>query len=269
MRSTVLTYVLATAASLLVSSLATAADFDQQRLSTEREWRVIVSPYVWGASLKGDTSLGGFDTDVEVPFSDALDHLDFAFMGNVEITNGTWGAFVDLQHVRTSQNEELLSRQLDLGITMNTIEGGAYYRVYEEALGGDTVFGQPRRFSIEPLIGVRWSELKGTVKALGARIEKRSDWWDPFVGLRVNVDLTDRWNLFTEADIGGFDVGSKFTVNAQTYLGYRTTLLGQPTILRAGYRVLYQDYETDDFTGNRFRWDVTQHGPVIGFSMQF
>lgn len=258
----------AVAAGLLASPLS-AADFDQQRLPDEKEWRVIVSPYIWAASLTGDASLAGFDTDVDIPFSDTFDHLDFAFMGNVEVTNGTWGAFIDLQHVKTSQDEELKSHELELGVTMNTVEGGLYYRVYEQALGGDTVFGQPRRLSVEPLIGVRWSQLKGTIEALGRNVEKQSDWWDPFVGLRVNIDLNDRWNLFTEADIGGFDVGSKISVNAQSYLGYRTTMLGQPTVLRAGYRVLYQDYETNDFTGNRFRWNVTQHGPVIGLSMQF
>ncbi len=33
----------------------------------------------------------------------------------------------------------------------------------------------------------------------------------------------------------------------------------------AGYRLLYQDYESDDFTGiNKFRWAVIQHG----FSMR-
>ena len=86
----------------------------------------------------------------------------------------------------------------------------------------------------------------------------------------MNADLTDRWNLFAEADVGGFDVGSKVSVNAQAYLGYRMEMLGKPTILRAGYRLLYQDYENDDFTGaNKFRWDVSQYGPVVGFSMRF
>ena len=184
----------AVAAGLLASPLS-AADFDQQRLPDEKEWRVIVSPYIWAASLTGDASLAGFDTDVDIPFSDTFDHLDFAFMGNVEVTNGTWGAFIDLQHVKTSQDEELKSHELELGVTMNTVEGGVYYRVYEQALGGDTVFGQPRRLSVEPLIGVRWSQLKGTIEALGRNVEKQSDWWDPFVGLRVNIDLNDRWNL--------------------------------------------------------------------------
>jgi len=30
-------------------------------------------------------------------------------------------------------------------------------------------------------------------------------------------------------------------------------MFNHPTILRVGYRALSQDYETDDFTGNKFR----------------
>jgi hypothetical protein len=78
----------AVAAGLFVSP-SFAADFDQQRFPDEKEWRVIVSPYIWAASLKGNASLAGFETDVDIPFSDTFDHLDFAFMGNVEVTNGT------------------------------------------------------------------------------------------------------------------------------------------------------------------------------------
>jgi hypothetical protein len=73
-----------------------------------------------------------------------------------------------------------------------------------------------------------------------------------------------------EADIGGFGVGSKLSWNAQAYLGYRTMVAHHPTVLRIEYRALSQDYESDDFTGsNKFKSDVVQHGPVIGFSMQF
>lgn len=72
-----------------------------------------------------------------------------------------------------------------------------------------------------------------------------------------------------EADVGGFGTGSKLSVNAQAYLGYRTHMGNLPTILRVGYRVLSQDYEGDDFTGNKFNWNVTQHGPVVGLSIRF
>lgn len=263
------------AASLLTSHAASAADFDQTRMTPEqtrpeREWAVIVSPYAWAASLKGDASLAGFNTDVDVPFSDVFDHLDFVLMGNIEVTNGQWGFYVDAQHVRTSQDEELLSNEIGLKIRTTSLAAGAFFKAYEVELGGETVFARPRTLSIEPTAGIRWTKLEADVSVLNVNASKSADWTDPFIGLRMNADLTERWNLFAEADIGGFGVGSRLSVNAQAYLGYRTMMLGRPTILRAGYRALYQDYENDDFTGaNKFRWDVTQHGPVVGLSMRF
>lgn len=258
------------ALALLASAPARAADFDAERMAPESDWTVIVSPYIWAASLKGDASLAGFDTDVDVPFKDTLDHLDLALMGNIELTNGQWGVYFDGQYVRTSQDEELLSHEIGLDIKMTTLAVGAFYQIYEQELGGNTIFGKPRTLSIEPTIGLRWTKLEADVSVAGVNASKSADWTDPFVGLRLNADLSERWNLVAEADVGGFDVGSKLSVNAQAYLGYRTEMFGQPTILRAGYRLLYQDYESDDFTGtNKFRWDVNQHGPVIGFSMLF
>ncbi len=256
--------------SSIVFSAARAADFDAERMEPEPEWAVIVSPYVWAASLKGNASLAGFDTDVDVPFSEIFDHLDLALMGNVEVTNGKWGVYFDGQHVQTSQDERVFAHEIGIDIKTTTLAAGAFFKAYEVELGGQTVFGKPRTISFEPTVGVRWTELKADVSAFGVSSTKSSDWADPFIGLRMNADLTDRWNLFAEADVGGFDVGSKVSVNAQAYLGYRIEMFGKPTILRAGYRLLYQDYENDDFTGaNKFRWDVSQHGPVVGFSMRF
>lgn len=256
--------------SSIVFSAARAADFDAERMEPEREWAVIVSPYVWAASLKGNASLAGFDTDVDVLFSEIFDHLDLALMGNVEVTNGKWGVYFDGQHVQTSQDERVFAHEIGIDIKTTTLAAGAFFKAYEVELGGQTVFGKPRTISFEPTVGVRWTELKADVSAFGVSSTKNSDWAHPFIGLRMNADLTDRWNLFAEADVGGFDVGSKVSVNAQAYLGYRMEMLGKPTILRAGYRLLYQDYENDDFTGaNKFRWDVSQHGPAVGFSMRF
>lgn len=256
--------------SSIVFSAARAADFDAERMEPEPKWAVIVSPYVWAASLKGNASLAGFDTDVDVLFSEIFDHLDLALMGNVEVTNGKWGVYFDGQHVQTSQDERVFAHEIGIDIKTTTLAAGAFFKAYEVELGGQTVFGKPRTISFEPTVGVRWTELKADVSAFGVSSTKNSDWADPFIGLRMNADLTDRWNLFAEADVGGFDVGSKVSVNAQAYLGYRMEMFGKPTILRAGYRLLYQDYENDDFTGaNKFRWDVSQHGPVVGFSMRF
>lgn len=258
-------------AALLASTghSARAADASVDSLSDDSRWSIIVSPYIWAASLTGDGSLAGFNTAVDVPFSDIVDHLDFALMGNVELTNGQWGVYIDGQHVRTSQEENLFEHQIGLGITTTTVTVGGFFRMYEGYLGGETVFGRPRRLGIEPTFGVRWNRLEADVSVLGFGTSKATEWTDPFVGVRANADLTERWNLFAEADVGGFGVGSELSVNAQAYLGYRTTMFGLPTTLRAGYRYFWNDYEADDFTGNKFSWDVSQHGPVVGFSVRF
>jgi hypothetical protein len=78
--------------SSIAVSPAKGADFEAGLVEPEWEWAVIVSPYAWAAFLKGNGSLSGFDTDVDVSFSNILDHLEFALMSNVKVTNGKWSA---------------------------------------------------------------------------------------------------------------------------------------------------------------------------------
>lgn len=254
---------------LIASANLAAAQPQLQNAPLIPGWSLLLSPYGWAASLRGKGSLAGIDTHIDVPFSDIVNHLDFAVMGNAEITNGTIGAYVDGQYVETSQTEQIFSQRVALGISTTRLSAGAYFKLYEIALGGNTVFGRPMTVSFEPTAGVRWTKLGGEIGVLGLGFGKRSDWYDPFLGLRVNADLSDRWNLFAEADVGGTG-SSQYSVHGQVYLGYRTQVLGRETVLRAGYRVIHQDYETDDFTRrNRFRWSVTQHGPAVGLTMRF
>jgi len=239
-----------------------------ESLDLPARWHVIVSPYVWTASLKGDASLAGLNTEVDVPFSDIVNHLDLALMGNVELTNGVFGVYVDGQHVSTSQDEQVLGQNVGLKVKTTSVSAGVFLRLYEVELHGQTVSGAPRRFAIEPTAGVRWTKLQADVRALGQDVGKSADWSDPFIGVRLTSDLSARWNLAAEADLGGFD-GANHSINAQAYLGYRTRMLGRPALLRAGYRYLSLDYETTDFTGGRFRWDVKQQGPALGASIRF
>ena len=41
-------------------------------------------------------------------------------------------------------------------------------------------------------------------------------------------------------------------------------IAGVPTLLGAGYHALSWDYESGDF-----KWDVIQHGPIIGAALRF
>ena len=94
--------------------------------------------------------------------------------------------------------------------------------------------------------------------------DQSESWVEPLVGARIGLDLTDRFAIAGEANVGGFGVGSDLAWNAQAFLGYRTILFGRQTTFAIGYRALHQDYDHNDF-----EWDVTMHGPVIGTAVRF
>ncbi|MDM7851566.1 hypothetical protein QUF18_11065 [Pseudochrobactrum kiredjianiae] len=230
---------------------------------------MIVSPYIWAASLDGHANILGRRTNIDVPFSDIFKNLDFSAMGNIEVTNGLYGVYFDGQYTKTSQDEQFHSQTLGADITMTSLSAGAFFRAYEMPLEGETVFGGQRVFAFEPTVGVRWTQLKVDFMLDRWSEKRKLQWTDPFIGARIQADLSDRWNLFAEADIGGFNMGSDLSAQGQAYLGYRTHIFNQPVLLRFGYRALYQDYEGGDILGHSFKWNVTEHGPVAGISLVF
>ena len=71
------------------------------------------------------------------------------------------------------------------------------------------------------------------------------------------------------ADVGGFDVGSRFSWNA--IAAYNFTLCvnnGLTYTGMLGYRALSVDYEQGS-GHTRYEYDVVQHGPVMGVSVKF
>jgi len=235
--------------------------------ASQDRWQVIVSPYIWAASLNGSTSLANYTPPVHVPFSQIFRNLDLALMGQLELTNGKYGMFADGEYVSTSKGLSVDGMPVDLGMRSKMLTVGGYVRAFQYATGGDTAFGGRQGLTVFPTFGLRWTQLQAWVDPVVGN--HTANWIDPFIGVRVSFDFNDRWNLFSEADVGGFGAGSRFSANVQSYLGYRTHIFKKPTVFRIGYRVWYQDYANDKSGYENFAWKVTQHGPVVGLSMTF
>jgi len=261
------TFLITSTASALAADVIAPAPA-QSEFQDQQRWRVIFSPYVWGASLNGNAGLLGYSSKVDVPFKEIFSNLDMNAMGNIEITNGKYGVYFDGQYTKTSQGEDVFHERLDLDITSTSLAGGVFYRAYQQDLDGLTYFGKQRVFAIEPTAGVRWTQIKAKLSVGPFSETRKAEWTDPFVGTRVLYDVSERWNLSAEGDIGGFGVGTKLSAHGQIYLGYRTKTFDLPTIWRVGYRALYQDFN-DKEGREKFRYDVTQHGPVVGVSIVF
>lgn len=230
-------------------------------------WRILVSPYVWAASVHGRSDILGRSTVLDASFGDVLKTLDLSVMGTVGITNGTVGLAFDAQYARTSQAESVLGDQLRLVNTSTLFSVGAYYRIFERALGGRTLLGEQQVFAIEPVVGVRWSQVGLRTSLAGHVASHGRSWADIFVGSRVYYDLDAHWNLFAQLDVGGFGLGTRASVSGQAYLGYNSMLMNTPVTYRVGYRVLYQNYQ--DPNAGPVKLETLQHGPVLGLTFVY
>ena len=233
-------------------------------LPPEDRWTFVVAPYLWAISLDGDAAVRGIEADVDVPFSDALKDLSFGAMLLVDARRGRFGIGVNGVFTRVSPEDEVGPLDIDVTSDLAQLGIGPYYRAVEWQYG-ESASGQPLRLILEPWVGVRLNHLRLEFEVRGGRqFDDSQTWVDPVIGTRFAVDLAERWIIAGEADVGGVVAGSDLSWNVQGFLGYRTSLFGQPMTLTVGYRALHIDYDH-----NNFKWDVTQQGPILGAVLRF
>jgi len=227
-------------------------------------WTVTLAPYLWLVAMDGNATVAGVKSDVDVPFKDTLKDLSFGAMMAVDIEKGRFGIGVNGLFARVSPDSDAGGIKIDATSDSGQLAIAPFYRLVEWQYGVSSP-GRPLRLVVAPEAGFRVTYLRTELEIRGGpTVDQSETWVDPLIGSRIWLDLTDRFAITGEANIGGFGVGSDFTWNAQAYLGYEFSLFGRPTTLLIGYRALYQDYHH-----NNFEWDVTMHGPVIGTAVRF
>jgi hypothetical protein len=230
----------------------------------EDRWVFRAAPYLWATSLDGNATVAGIESDVDVGFEDILKDLSLGAMLLVDAQKGRIGIGVNAVFARVSPDSEVLGVEIDT--TSDTFQLGVapYYRVVDWTYGLSSS-GRPLRLIVEPEAGFRFTYLRAKLEVRGGpSVDQSESWVEPLIGSRFGLDLADSWTLAAEANVGGFGMGSDFAWNAQAFLGYQTSIFGQPTTLALGYRALHQDYDHNDF-----KWDVTMHGPALGAVLRF
>ena len=124
--------------------------------------------------------------------------------------------------------------------------------------------------TVDTFFGVRYTYLDISLDIKGAdNVDGDKHWVEPLAGIRTFWDLSERWTISLTGDIGGVAFGSDFAWNAFGLIGYRFSLLAEDNARAfAGYRALSQDY-TDGSGDDKFEWDVTLYGPVLGLVITF
>ena len=131
--------------------------------------------------------------------------------------------------------------------------------------------------TIDTFLGVRYTYLDtkidfkfdGPFRSSSKNVDEDKTWLEPLVGVRTIWDFYERWTLTLAGDIGGVAFGSDFAWSAAGLIGYQFSLFGEADArVFGGYRALYQDY-TDGSGNDKFQWDVTLHGPILGLGIRF
>ena len=227
-------------------------------------WNITVAPYLWAAAMDGHAAVAGIKSDVDVPVQDVLKDLSFGAMLAVDVEKGRFGIGFNGLFARVSPDSKVGDIKIDVTSDSGQLAILPFYRLLEWQYGTSSS-GAPLRLVVAPEAGFRFTYMRTEIDVHpGRTVDGNESWVDPLIGSRIGLDLTDRFALIGEGNLGGFEVGSDFTWNAQAYLGYEFSLFGRPTTLLVGYRALYQDYHH-----NNFEWDVTMHGPVIGTAVRF
>ncbi|MCA0270981.1 MAG: outer membrane beta-barrel protein [Proteobacteria bacterium] len=235
-------------------SLATAS-WAEEHASKKPE--VYLTGYLFATALSGKASAfaGMPPADVDLSFSDVVEHLDMGFMSAVEVRNGRWGFLADVMYSQVSPTGAVPG-PLPLAVTLRqrslTLQGNVLYRVHETP-----------GVSVDLGAGLRYWKLDNEATSNApvgpAPFTERVDWIDGVVMARVTTQLDGPWSLTFLGDVGGG--GSDLTWQLLGTVNYQKN---DRLALRAGYRVLSADYED-----NGFVYDIRMQGPVIGLTYRF
>ncbi|MBX9740699.1 MAG: hypothetical protein K2X62_11525 [Beijerinckiaceae bacterium] len=252
-------------------------------------WEFRITPYGWLPSMKGTQTVRGRSSSVDASFIDILDKSDtlVGLMADFEARYGRWSLLGDVvwnkvglgasaTRTRASAPAILGSVGASLGLQfqMAIVELAAAYEVGRtgdlalDLIAGGRYWHQKADLSLD-VAGT--FDFRG-LEIAGARAVARSGavaWLDPLIGARLRYQLAPGHNLSLRTDIGGFDVGSRFSWQVIGAYGFDFAVrknVAYSGVL--GYRALYVDY-TRGAGASRYGFDMLQHGPVVGISARF
>lgn len=250
---------------LLVSTVIFSSTTRADSNTDEGRWQYELTPYVWATGLNGNVRVNdrpkrGLAVNQE--FSDILERLDFGAMGTFEARKNRWGVLLDGIYFKVSDSHRItgprgfVSLSATASITQELYAAGGYFRLTEGETPVDLVGGL--RYN-----SVRWNiRTSASIPVLpgpSRNFSQRKHWVDPYVGLRVQHHLSDKWTLLGYGDVGGFGIGSDLSWQAQAGASYAFS----PNMMgKIGYRHLSNDYSKEGFT-----YDMDSSGIYMGLGI--
>jgi len=222
------------------------------------EWEFLLSIYAPVMGLDGNVGLGPVGGTVDLPFGDILEDLDASATVAMEARRGPWSVTGDFFWLKLSTTADL--------------PGDATLDVKEEQILASLSLGyaiyETDRTTLDVLGGAALThlELDLTLHTPSLPVTERSDsgsrtWVDPFIGLRLRHQISDRWSFHATGVYGGFGVSSDQYWQALAGFGFRMT---EHSSLVLVYRVIGIDYDRGGLV-----YDTETSGPNLGLVFRF
>jgi hypothetical protein len=260
------------AITVMMLTVCVAQVYAEETSPKANDWEFKLSPYMWLHSVNGDVTVRGQESDLDLGFKDIWDELNIAAMLVFEVSKDRWGFIGDALYANLGKSKptDVAGIKIDPTVKLANLSVGGFCRLGTWGLS-QTLTNDVPTVTVDALAGAQYTyldmklDLKGFRSATGNKA-----WVDPYVGARAVFDLSERWALSLTGNIGGFGVGSDFAWHGWGLLGYRFSLFskGNNAVFFGGYRALSWDY-TDGSGEDKFEWDVTMYGPILGIQCSF
>jgi hypothetical protein len=233
-----------------------------------RMWHFTVPLGAWFFGMQGPVGVSGYSRDVDLSIGDVQDLKSLAGGFAFEAGYDRWTALTQVVYLRFEPDPGYVTLPDEIVFYGNprlewfTAELAGAYRALVRDPG-------PRMFVLEPLAGVRYTKMTGSVhdeQDTGLDFpERHVDWVDGFAGVRVVKAFTKNVGVTLRGDVGAG--GSNLAWSAAGSAGYRFPLRKAALTLALGFKASGIDYESDN--ASEFKMDVTMSGPTVGFAYSF
>jgi opacity protein-like surface antigen len=243
-----------------ISSCITAAAMvcTTPAFAQDGSWQTSFTFYLWTAETDVSIATPFGDIDSTLSFSDALENLDFAFMGVMEARNGRWSLLGDFAQTNLSFSKNSPGPVLggvDADVKLQVLNAYALYETSSNSNWALDMGAGFRSFNTDSTLDV----LPG-VGTPGRTSSFNQSWIDPVLAARFTYVFNDRWTGSAFLDYGGFRDNSE---SFQVALTARYAINDDWSFV-AGYRYLDITHGPSD---NEFKF--SQSGPIVGVRYEF
>ncbi|HVQ60548.1 MAG TPA: hypothetical protein VMS53_00545, partial [Burkholderiales bacterium] len=118
---------------LALTALAPAARAENAQVDA---WRFEITPYIFGAGLRGTTGVGPVTANIDSSFGDIMKHFDSGFMAAAEARKGPWVFAFDGVYFRLKdQGTRSWQGPAGIGSATGDLEATVSQLIYQLAVG--------------------------------------------------------------------------------------------------------------------------------------